>query len=434
MKSYTKPTESVRRNGGDKVSPVAPLFTLFAVCLFALALALVAGGATGAVGAAPHQQSATTSNMGMRQDDLAQPVTPTATIRAGETLTESQPVPLATPTVSSSDAAPPGQPGTATTPVVPGAATTQVVVPNSQITNVSGTPFAPAPIDTTSPSNPNVTDPGVPPQPGSPTPAQDGGFPWLPVVLVGLAALIGAGFVLMRGRPGTPAAVTAAATTPVALEEPATARLDAEGGEVVTTTLVEPDVAASEGAGATTVAPPITVTTASVAPVVAVAAAPVAPTEVTCPNCGTANGIEENFCHECGQDLRGARAAAVAAAAAAAPVAAAEPDIDTLPYLETLDRVDEQLEYVLSRPRVLMGGAPGNDIVINADFRGYRSVSPVHAELRRDEAGYLLRDRESERGTHVNDSRIGERVLADGDTLRLGEVRFVFHVPEGDQD
>jgi pSer/pThr/pTyr-binding forkhead associated (FHA) protein len=159
-------------------------------------------------------------------------------------------------------------------------------------------------------------------------------------------------------------------------------------------------------------------------------AAAAGPRELTCPNCGTTNGIDENFCHDCGQDLRASRAALVTAAVAP-PAAEAVVDIDTLPYLETLDRVDEQLEYVLSRPRVLIGTAQGNDIVINTDFMGYQSVSPVHAELRREPEGYLLRDRDSEQGTYVNDVRTGESLLADGDTFRLGGVRFVFRVPQG---
>jgi hypothetical protein len=203
------------------------------------------------------------------------------------------------------------------------------------------------------------------------------------------------------------------------------------GEEVTSTTLVEPNAVTTEPASATIEPPPIAITTTTTAPVITTAS-PAKPSEVTCPNCGTVNGIEENFCHECGEDLRSARTAALAAASAsAAPAAAAlsDVDIDTLPYFETLDRTDEQLEYVLSRPRVLIGTAQGNDIVINADFRGYQSVSPVHAELRRDEEGYVLRDRESERGTYVNDARTGESVLTDGDTVRLGEVRFIFHVP-----
>jgi len=102
-----------------------------------------------------------------------------------------------------------------------------------------------------------------------------------------------------------------------------------------------------------------------------------------------------------------------------------------MPYLETLDRTDEQLEYVLSRKRILMGTAAGNDIVIDSSFRGFETVSPKHAELRREADGksFLLVDLNSESGTFVNDVRTGENILAEGDQVRLGNVRFTFRVP-----
>jgi pSer/pThr/pTyr-binding forkhead associated (FHA) protein len=103
-------------------------------------------------------------------------------------------------------------------------------------------------------------------------------------------------------------------------------------------------------------------------------------------------------------------------------------DADT-PYLETLDRVDEQLEFVLSRPRIVIGTAGGNDIVIDSAFNGYRTVSTVHAELRREQDGFVLIDRGSEHGTFVNEMRTGENILADGDVVRLGDVRFIFRIP-----
>jgi pSer/pThr/pTyr-binding forkhead associated (FHA) protein len=107
---------------------------------------------------------------------------------------------------------------------------------------------------------------------------------------------------------------------------------------------------------------------------------------------------------------------------------------DDMPYLETLDRSDEQLEYVLSRPRVVLGTASSSDIVVDSAFNGWQSVAPTHAELRREAEGYLLVDRGSENGTFVNDTRTGESILADGDTVRVGEVRFIFHIPSADQD
>ena len=92
--------------------------------------------------------------------------------------------------------------------------------------------------------------------------------------------------------------------------------------------------------------------------------------------------------------------------------------------------MDEQLEFVLSRQRVVIGSAPGNDIVIDAAFKGWKTVSPVHAELRREQDGFVIIDRDSENGTFVNEMRTGENILADGDLVRLGDVRFIFRTPK----
>ncbi|MCL4831934.1 MAG: FHA domain-containing protein [Caldilineaceae bacterium] len=58
------------------------------------------------------------------------------------------------------------------------------------------------------------------------------------------------------------------------------------------------------------------------------------------------------------------------------------------------------------------------------------NVSRLHASIeRRSEGGrdvYLLRDRESGNGTWIGPERIGERVLAPGDTIRIGDARLVF--------
>lgn len=100
-----------------------------------------------------------------------------------------------------------------------------------------------------------------------------------------------------------------------------------------------------------------------------------------------------------------------------------------MPYLETLDRTDDQLEYVLSRKKVVIGSAPGNDIVIDSAFQGHATVSPRHAELRREVDGFILVDLESEHGTYVNDARTGENLLAEGDQIRLGDVKFIYRAP-----
>jgi hypothetical protein len=260
--------------------------------------------------------------------------------------------------------------------------------------------------------------------PASPTsPAPGGDFPWLIVLALALLLLGGLGYAVMRQRRPVEEAV-APAPAPVTRTRPDVRVGSAPAGaaatpttHTTTTTVATTDVATPAAAGAAAVA----------APLVASPDQGAAPGTVECPNCGTTNGASERFCHECGQDLRPLQGQQAAEAAVATPVDVVEADT---PYLETMDRVDEQLEFVLSRARVVIGTASGNDIVIDSAFKGWRTVSPVHAELRREQDGFVLVDRGSEYGTFVNEMRTGENILADGDVVRLGDVSFIFRVPK----
>ncbi len=222
-----------------------------------------------------------------------------------------------------------------------------------------------------------------------------GGFPWWILIPVLLALGVGA-FLMARRRPAVE--VTRATVAPSARPYTAT---------TTTTTTTSSATTPITAAGAVGVA----------------GAAGSAGTagQVVCPNCGAANDPSENFCHDCGQDLRQARAQMFA------------PAVDVVdeytPYLETLNRVDEQLEYVLSRARVTVGSAPGNDIVVDAGFNGSATVSGVHAELRREGEGFVLADRGSETGVYVNGERVAEAALKDNDQIRVGDVQFVYRAP-----
>jgi hypothetical protein len=233
-----------------------------------------------------------------------------------------------------------------------------------------------------------------------------GGFPWLIVGLVVLVVLAGLVFAALRQR-----------RTATAIEGTATQVRPGTGLRAPSTTAPGPAVTQTTERTATSAA---------------------APAMVQCPNCGTSNAVTERYCHECGQDLRPVIAqSATVTAPPASPGAEAPPPADMIaedtPYFETLDMVDEQLEFVLSRPRILIGTAPNNDIVINSAFKGWQTVSPQHAELRREQdTGFVIVDRESEYGTFVNEMRTGENILSDGDLVRLGDVRFVFRVPKSD--
>ncbi|MDQ3927800.1 MAG: FHA domain-containing protein [Chloroflexota bacterium] len=219
-----------------------------------------------------------------------------------------------------------------------------------------------------------------------------GGFPLWVLVPVLLGLILIAVFVARR-RPTVAVATTAAPPS----QRPYTGTTTSTSATTTTTTATAP-VAAAGAAGATGAA-----------------------SQVVCPNCGATNELSENFCHDCGQDLRATRAQMFA------------PAVDVVdeytPYLETLNRVDEQLEYVLSRARVTVGSAPGNDIVVDAGFNGSATVSGVHAELRRDGEGFVIADRGSETGVYVNGEKVTEATLKDNDQVRVGDVQFVYHAP-----
>jgi hypothetical protein len=79
-------------------------------------------------------------------------------------------------------------------------------------------------------------------------------------------------------------------------------------------------------------------------------------------------------------------------------------------------------EFALE-PLSFIGRTPENQIRLNKPV-----VSRRHAQVTLSEGGYVLRDLNSENGTYVNGERIQERLLAHGDRVQIGTVRFVFQV------
>ena len=76
---------------------------------------------------------------------------------------------------------------------------------------------------------------------------------------------------------------------------------------------------------------------------------------------------------------------------------------------------------------IKMGRLSDNDVVVRE-----KGVSRIHAEIVETDTEYRLRDLSSTNGTFVDGEKIvGDYVLKDGDTLRLGtsKVSFTFHSP-----
>lgn len=77
--------------------------------------------------------------------------------------------------------------------------------------------------------------------------------------------------------------------------------------------------------------------------------------------------------------------------------------------------------------RLTIGRHPDNDVCLDGDSE----VSRVHAALEPLGPSWLVRDLGSRNGTRVNGVLLaGERPLADGDELRIGATRLVFHSAE----
>jgi len=78
-------------------------------------------------------------------------------------------------------------------------------------------------------------------------------------------------------------------------------------------------------------------------------------------------------------------------------------------------------KYHIDGREMTIGRGTLNDICVSQD-----SVSRTHAMLRVEDAGIKIRDNESTNGTYVNDHKIHEAWLKDGDLIKIGRAIFKF--------
>jgi two-component system cell cycle response regulator len=78
-------------------------------------------------------------------------------------------------------------------------------------------------------------------------------------------------------------------------------------------------------------------------------------------------------------------------------------------------------KYSIDGREMTIGRATVNDICVSQD-----SVSRTHAILHCDDNGVRVRDNESTNGTYVNDHKVHETYLKDGDLVKIGRSIFKF--------
>ena len=79
-------------------------------------------------------------------------------------------------------------------------------------------------------------------------------------------------------------------------------------------------------------------------------------------------------------------------------------------------------KFIIDKEITGAGRFPESDI-----FLDDVTVSRRHAEIRREDGRFSIKDMGSLNGTYVNMQRVDEAELADGDELQIGKFKLVFY-------
>jgi predicted component of type VI protein secretion system len=95
---------------------------------------------------------------------------------------------------------------------------------------------------------------------------------------------------------------------------------------------------------------------------------------------------------------------------------------ENMPKLILMAHPGKTRQVSLRAHETKIGRAPTNDIVIDVNH-----VSRVHASIMVEPAFVTLKDLGSRNGTFVNDVKVESQVLANGDSIKIGEcvMRFL---------
>lgn len=148
-----------------------------------------------------------------------------------------------------------------------------------------------------------------------------------------------------------------------------------------------------------------------------------------CPNCGYENPIGARFCSSCGTQLRAAPVDE--ATMAHDPVSdrgpelteeeLAEMPVGTIGMFVVRQGSKRGSRIALDKDEISIGRHPESDI-----FLDDVTVSRRHALVRRVGAGFHVEDAGSLNGTYVNQARVDDAALNDGDEVQIGKFKLVY--------
>ena len=98
--------------------------------------------------------------------------------------------------------------------------------------------------------------------------------------------------------------------------------------------------------------------------------------------------------------------------------------------LEFTDRAGNRVRFTLDKPVLTLGRASTNDLVVPDTIPNADTVSRAHAQFRRDQDNFIVRDLRSQNGLTVNGRHTNHNLLQDGDRIRFGNAEAVFRLSD----
>lgn len=118
------------------------------------------------------------------------------------------------------------------------------------------------------------------------------------------------------------------------------------------------------------------------------------------------------------------------AAQLTAPVTPIAPPASTA-ALEFIDADGQVLSFALDKPSLTLGRSDDNDLIVPATIPNADTISHHHAQFRRDQDDYIVRDLGTQNGLTINGRHTNHNLLKDGDRVGFGAVEAIFRKPGG---